>query len=310
MAKNVIIHKNVGKALTPQKKIDQHNLPFTCNSAMGCLFECEYCYLQNFPFNLHADFGNEVKIKTWIPGELDKELEKQKGLPPHLKRVQVNTASEGYLPWAIKEVKKQLNRDIMKEVLEVFQKHWNNGNRWMVHLLTKSHLVKNHLELIAEMKEQVQLELTITTLDETKARLLEKLAPSVKKRLDVIDTFSKKDVFVRVMCMPLIGDEKEARKIKKSCLNNGAKAFKHKGVNYWDEQALLNGNVVSKGGKKDLVYKNILLKSGEDYLVDGNTQSGAYKMPDKKWQTYAMKDMTFVDFGYTDMNSFYWGYVK
>lgn len=274
------------------------------------MFECEYCYLQNFPFKLHANFGEETKIKIWIPEQLDIELEKRKGLPSHLKRIQVNPASEGYLPWAINKVKSQLNRDIMKETLEIFQKHWDTGNRWMVHLVTKSHLVKNHLDLIAGMKDQVQLELTITTLDEKKARLLEKLAPSVKKRLDVIDAFSKKDVFVRVMCMPLIGDEKEAEKIKKTCLNNGAKAFKHKGVNYWDEKALLNGDVVSKGGKKDFIFNDIILKSGEDYLNNGVTQSGDYVMPDKKWKNFKKSYMVVVNLGYSDINNFDWGYIK
>jgi len=33
-------------------------------------------------------------------------------------------------------------------------------------------------------------------------------------------------------------------------------------------------------------------------------------MLDEKWKNHFMKDMTFVDFGYADINSHHWGHVK
>jgi DNA repair photolyase len=93
--KRIILHEKPGKARTPQKKIDQHNLPFTLNANMGCLFGCIYCYTQLPPIGLHTNFGEEVKVKTWLPEKLDLELEKFRDLPQHLKRVQVNPATEG-----------------------------------------------------------------------------------------------------------------------------------------------------------------------------------------------------------------------
>jgi len=309
MNKKVIIHETKGIALTRQTKINQHNLPFTLNTNIGCLFECQYCYLQGFPFSKHSDFGKEVKIKVWIADQLDKELDKHRDLPSHLKRVQVNNASEGYLPQAINFMKKEYDRDIMKEVLTVFHKHWNKGNRWMVHLLTKSHLVKNHLDLIADMKDQVQLELTITTLDENKARLLETLAPSVKKRLDVINSFAKKDVFVRVMAMPLIGDCAEAERIKQTCFDIGARGFKHKSVNYFDENDLLKGMITSKGSRKDEVFSDIIVKSGEPFLENGIPKTGIFSIPDKKWKVFTDSNRIYEDNGYSDINSYDWGYA-
>ena len=309
MNKKVIIHEKEGTyALNPQKKIDQHNMPFTLNTSIGCLFECQYCYLQKGFYTSQSDFGKEVKIKVWIAGKLDKELDKYSNLPSHLKRVQVNTASEGYLPQAINFMKKEYDRDIMKEVLTVFRKHWDAGNRWMVHLITKSHLVKSHLDLIADMKDQVQLELTITTIDENKARMLEKMAPSVKKRLDVIESFAKKDVFVRAMCMPLIGDRAEANRIKQTCLNIGARGFKHKGVNYFDENDLLKGMITSKGGREDEVFSDIIVKSGEPFLENGTQKTGIFSMPDKKWKVYMDSNRIYEDYGYAEINSYDWGY--
>ena len=310
MNKKVIIQEKEGSyALKRQEKIDQHNLPFTLNTSMGCLFECQYCYLQKFPFSKHAIFGEEVKIKIWIAEKLDKELEKYRNRPSHLKRVQVNVSSEGYLPQAINYMKKEYDRDIMKEVLTVFRKHWDAGNRWMVHLLTKSHLVGGHLDLIADMKDQVQLELTITTLDENKARLLETLAPSVKKRLDVIESFAKKEVFVRVMCMPLIGDRAEAERIKQTCFDIGARGFKQKGVNYFDENDLLKGMITSKGGREDEVFSDIIVKSGEPLLENGIQKTGIFSMPEKKWKVFTDISRIYEDYGYADINSYDWGYA-
>ena len=80
----------------------------------------------------------------------------------------------------------------------------------MVHLVTKSHMVLKHLDIISAMKDQVQLEMTITTLDEAHRRKIEGCAPSVAKRLKVIKEFALAGVFVRAMCMPLIGIRQDA----------------------------------------------------------------------------------------------------
>jgi DNA repair photolyase len=320
--RTVIFHDNPSIALTKQTKIDSHNFPFTLNTGIGCHFGCRYCYLQGYPFNRHAEFPVETKVKLWIADRLDKELQKYKHLPQHLKRVQVNVAAEGYLPLAMAKVKKVLNRDIMSEVLQVFRKHWESGNHWMVHLITKSHMVLKHLDIISAMRDQVQLELTITTLDEDRRRKMEGLAPSVSKRLKVINKFSSAGVFVRAMCMPLIGNRQDAETIRAACFDNGARAFKHKGVNYWDEQALLYGETTKTSGRHDDVFEDLLVNSCEPYRVDGEIQKKTVKMPaivtsgkTKRWKGYQDADledreMTMEVSGYSDINDIDWGYVK
>jgi len=307
----ITIQTTSGIALTKQKSVDISNFPFTLNTNIGCLFGCNYCYLQGFPFNLHTDFGNEVKIKVWLPEQLDKELVKWKSLPQHLKRVQVNAATEGYLPQAIHAMKSEHDRDLMREVLEVFGKHWNAGNKWMVHLVTKSHMVLNHLDLITAMRDQVQIELTITTLDEKKARILEGSAPSVKKRLEVVQMFAKNDVFIRVMAMPFIGTETEAAEVRQVLLDLGAKGFKHKAMNYWDEEKLLQGKVIRKQGKRDIIYRDLHLNSGETVLDEsGNETVSTVSMPDSKWNEFTEKPMRVVTWGYSEMNDVDWKYIK
>ena len=319
--KKVIFQEKGTKALNPQNKIDSHNLPFTLNSSIGCHFGCQYCYIQGYPFNRYAVFGEEVKVKLWLPERLDRELSKYDHLPQHLKRVQINVSTEGYLPAAMIRTKKQHERDIMEEVLEVFRRHWEEGNRWMVHLLTKSHMVRKHIDIIANMRDQVQLELTITTLDEERKKLLEGLAPSVRKRLNMIREFSEAGVFVRIMCMPLMGTMEEGAEVRRVCFEHGARAFKHKGVNYWDEEALLIGQAVKTGGRKDEVDEDLIVKSGEHVLQNGQPKTVTLPMPviikvgtNKRWRSYNVGDfedkvMTVVNSGYSEINGIDWGYI-
>jgi DNA repair photolyase len=307
--KRIIFHEKPSYALNPQKKIDQHNFPFTLNPTIGCLFGCLYCYTQGFPFNQHTEFGKEVKVKLWLPARLDIELKKYQNLPQHLKRVQMNESTEGYLPAVMAEVKKKLGRDLLREVLEVFRKHWNNKNYWMIHLLTKSHMIVKHLDILAKMKNQVQVELTITTLNEKRRKILEGSAPSVKRRLDVIKKLSKAGVFVRVMCMPFIGTKKEAEELRRVCFDHGAKGFKHKSMNYWDENALLQGKLLKIKGRKDFVYDNLLVKSGEPVLKNGQSEMMDVIMSTKKKDNQARKSMPFENSGYAEMNNINWGYL-
>jgi hypothetical protein len=263
-------------------------------------------------------------VKLWIPGKLDKELRKYRDLPQHLKRVQVNVCTEGYLPAAMIRTRKQYNRDIMREVLEVFRRHWEDGNRWMIHLLTKSHMVRKHLNVIQTMRDQVQLEITITTLDENRKKQIEGLAPSVRKRLSLVRDFSEAGVFVRVMCMPLIGTREDATEIRRVGFEHGARAFKHKGVNYWDENALLGGEAIKVRGRKDEAYEDLIVRSGEPVLNNGQPRTvilpmpiivkRGKKKPTNKWRGYGPEDfkereITMENCGYSEVNDIDWGYV-
>lgn len=260
--KRILFHDSPGNALNRQKKIDQSNFPFTLNITMGCLFGCSYCYTQGFPFNMHTEFGKEVKVKTWLPDQLNKELEKYRDLPQHLKRVQVNESSEGYLPDVMIKTRRKLDRDIMFETLNVFRRHWEDGNYWMVHLLTKSHMIIRHIDILEGMRDQVQVEMTITTLDEDKRKILEGFAPSTQKRLRIIGRLSDAGIFVRLMAMPFIGSRDEAAELRRVSFDHGAEAFKHKKMNYWDENALLKGQLVRVKGRKDEAYADLQVKRG------------------------------------------------
>jgi DNA repair photolyase len=45
----IIMHERRGNALTKQKMNDDYEFPFTLNPNIGCLFACNYCFLQQYP---------------------------------------------------------------------------------------------------------------------------------------------------------------------------------------------------------------------------------------------------------------------
>ena len=181
----------------------------------------------------------------------------------------------------------------------------------MLHLVTKSHLILNHIELIEEMRDQLQVELTITTLDETIARKVEGVAPSVSKRLEVLKRLAERDIFVRIMCMPFLGNKEEAVAIKDTLLDMGAKAFKQKSLNYFDREQLLEGKIVRTKGRLDEKFQDLTYKSGEVVLDDsGAPESQILLLPNEKWDSFTQQSIQRIDSGYKEMNSYDWGYVN
>jgi DNA repair photolyase len=85
------------------------------------------------------------------------------------------------------------------DALRVFQRH---GQDWMLHMVTKSPKILAWADLLAEMKHQVQVEVSFVTLNEEASRIFETGTPSVKQRLRIIEELAKKGVFVRMMMMP------------------------------------------------------------------------------------------------------------
>ena len=328
----VTFRPGASSALSVQTSgIYPYGFPFTVNPTMGCFFCCKFCYS---PISLckiiqgkRAGFFEEVTVRLGVPEQLDKELTKYSKLPQHLKRVQINEHSDYYLPQLFTDIRKQPKLDILLEILKIFQKHWNNGNKWMLHILTKSHLILKHLKKLKEMKEMVQVEISFSTGDENKLRSLEIYTPSISKRLDTIEKLSSEGIFVRVMAMPFYGNTNDLNNLKQMAFARGAVALKNKGLNYFNwqnvvqlsEADLINGNRVRTGGMHNTPINVALnIKSGEPYLISGNTQPVQVLMPNhKSWNALRKLDerlssvqLDMIDCGYSQLNKVDWGYIK
>lgn len=318
-------------ALNAQKPNDIYptGFPFTLNPTEGCSFACKFCYSPASPvgiFNRNNHFFNEAVIKLDIADSLDNDLHRLSSLPQHLKRVQINEHSDYYLMEVLKRLN-ELNRDVMLEILEVFQNHWNDGNKWMLHILTKSYLIESHIDKLKEMKEMIQVEMSFSTPYENQRRDFELYTPPIPRRIKTIEKLSNEDIFVRVMAMPFYGGVSELDELKRITFDAGAKAMKNKALNYfnWNEiknitfDDLIQNKLPKSSNRNDtIISQNHMIKSGEEYLVNDQTETIDIVMPsDKAWDAMSKfterssaQTLAKVEMGYDDLNDVDWGYIK
>jgi DNA repair photolyase len=185
-----------GETYRAQTKINAFNFPFTGNSGGGCFFQCVYCFLRQPFFQMHRTLphGREMDVTTNFAEATEAFLRKNARLPQYMKRVQWGVATEMWHPRTV---------DLAKpyDGLRAFQKH---GGDWMLHIVTKSPKILDWAGLLAEMKHQVQVEVSFVTLNEEASRTFETGTPSVRQRLRIVEELAARGVFVRVMMMPCL----------------------------------------------------------------------------------------------------------
>ncbi len=333
---NISFTEHSSNVLNTQKQFDQFGFPFTLNPTVGCSFVCKFCYSPIFVAKVKTgkrkQFFENIRVKLDVPELLDSQLEKLKNLPQYLKRVQINETSDYYLPRVVKGLQ-NMNRDIMLEILHVFQKHAENGNVWMLHVLTKSNLILNHLPIYKEMRNMVQIEVSFTTHDENIRKQLEFFTIPTTERLKVVGTLAKNDVFVRIMAMPFYGGAEDLQILKDLTFSAGATAFKNKGLNYfdWDElkslsySDLINDRITRVNGRPDVKDLNLMIKSGEDFLVndqpqeielvmpnprDGRERLRDWAVPSKFEERLTRRTVKLIDCGYSQISTIDWGYIR
>jgi DNA repair photolyase len=295
------------------------------NPTIGCFYGCHYCFSPKILNRSQQEFFTTVKIKGNFPDKIDKKLGQLSYLPQHFKRVQINESNDIYHPRVFHGMKKLYKRDIMLEIYDVFQRHWTWDNKWMIHVLTKSHLILEHLNVLKDMKEMVQVEISICSPDDNVIRKFERETPSLDRRLKTIETLSNAGIFVRVMAMPFIGSRVEAEQLRTMCFNAGAQGFKHKGLNYfskdeldklsWDD--ILAGKLTSTSGRADEIWDEFIVKSGEFVPENGDFRRvDVLWSNEKNWTkintlgaNFTTTRLRVVDCGYQSQTKVEFGYI-
>lgn len=315
--RRVLFSSSGSRGLSRQRRFTGSGFPFTVDCCSGCLLGCKYCQV---PETTHVDqgrFQSEVRVKTWLPEVLDRELAEYRDLPQHLKRVQINGSCEYYLPKVLKEMKQELNRDLMIEILGVFEKHWLAGNRWMIHILTRSNLIRWHIEALQRLKHMVQVEISFSCLGERMRRKIEKPALTTERRLRTVKRLSEAGIFVRVMAVPFLESKVKCEELRTMALDHGAKAFMHNGLKFFAHDAILKGKIIRKNTKKIPFWRDLIVKSGEPVMEDGQARKVLLLMPGKsggggkkKWmERLVEREEPVIDCGYSECNEVDWGYI-
>ena len=154
---------------------------YTLNVYTGCDHACVYCYITSY-----IPKAFKIRIKENLLPNLERELQKfNKNFI-----IALSYSSDPY-PTIDKDLR------ITKKVLELFKRY---NARCLI--LTKSNLFEQDLDLLKDLKCAIGI--TVTTIDEEKARLLEPNAPSPQERIKALKKAKKEGIPVYARIDPII----------------------------------------------------------------------------------------------------------
>jgi DNA repair photolyase len=193
---------------------------FTINPYRGCEFGCRYCYARYaHEFMELRDpelFERKIYAKRFHAPWFRNEVRRLKAG----ETIWIGTATDPYQP-------AERRFQITRRMLEVFA----SERGFSLGITTKSDLVARDAELLARIarNNSVSVHLTITTLNEALARLLEPRAPRPELRVAAVRKLTEAGVRVGVLAhpmMPLINDsEKSIDAVCAAAAANGASSF-------------------------------------------------------------------------------------
>ncbi len=208
-------------------------MPFqwTINPYRGCEFGCKYCYAR-YTFEYMempvTDFEDRIFAKAAAAHLLAQELRRI----DRREQIAVGTATDPYQP-------AERRYGLTRSILEVFARE----KGWRLGMVTKSDLVTRDIDLLREVARRnvLSIHVTITTLDEKLARLLEPRAPRPALRLEAVRKLSEAGLAVGVTAKPILpalnDGERALDRLGKAAKDAGARLF-HGGAVFLTPSAL------------------------------------------------------------------------
>lgn len=197
------------------------SMPFqwTINPYRGCEFGCKYCYARythEFMEMAPADFEDKIYAKSAAALLLRQELRKVTAK----EHIALGTATDPYQP-----AERRFERT--RAILEVFA---DESGRYLG-ITTKSDLIVRDLDLLREVARRnvLGVHMTITTLDEKLARLLEPRAPRPDLRLRAVEELNQAGIRTAVFPNPIMpgltDSERSLDRLAKAARDHGAQSF-------------------------------------------------------------------------------------
>lgn len=145
----------------------------------GCSHACIYCYITSYIPNAF-----KVRLKKDLFRRLKKELHKVDTF------ISMSNSSDPYVP-------EERDFKVTRKCLRIFKE-----NKIKVLIITKSDIVARDVDLLKDMMAAVSI--TITTLDNKKAAVIEPNAPSPLKRLKALEKLHRHGIPCSVRLDPII----------------------------------------------------------------------------------------------------------
>jgi DNA repair photolyase len=168
---------------------------WTVNPYRGCEYGCRYCYARythEFMELTAADFETRIFAKQWDAHQFRREI--RKVTPGQV--VAFGTATDCYQPAERRYLRM---RHMLAALLDGVE-------GVTLAITTKSDLVARDADLLGPLarRNDVRVNLTITTVDETLARKLEPYAPRPELRLDAMRQLAAAGIAVGVGASPVL----------------------------------------------------------------------------------------------------------
>ena len=162
---------------------------WTVNCYAGCQHGCRYCYARFATRFTHPrePWGSFVDVKANAPELLEKEVKRRR-----TGTVFVSSVCDAWQPL-------EAQYGLTRRCLEILLQHG-----FPLHTLTKSALAARDLDLLAAYPDLVQFGVTLTTLDEELARLMEPVAASPHRRLALLSEAKGKGIRTYAFLGPLM----------------------------------------------------------------------------------------------------------
>jgi DNA repair photolyase len=175
-------------------------MPFTwtINPYRGCEFGCRYCYARYthefMGLNRWEDFEEKIYVKRDAARILAREL-----TPERLsgQSIAIGTATDPYQP-------AERRYGVTRSLLAVMAA----AHDLRLSITTKSDLVTRDIDLLRRVaaRSNVQVNITVTTLDRRLARILEFRAPTPELRLKALRALRKAGIAAGVTLSPILPD--------------------------------------------------------------------------------------------------------
>ena len=160
-------------------------IKYSLNPYKGCQHNCAYCYVPNVLRIKRSKWGSFVDVKKNIPTILSKELRTKK---PGV--VAISTVTDPYQPI---EKKYNLTRYCLEQLLVY---------NLPICIQTKSKLVTRDLDIISKFSD-VEVMLSIATLNDYERKMLEPYSSSIHERLNALRRCSEMGIKTSVFFGPV-----------------------------------------------------------------------------------------------------------
>lgn len=248
-------------------KMESPDIPdgYGLNPYQGCEHGCVYCYARNsheyWGYSGGLDFEQKILYKKSAPELLQQKLNSKNY---KVDTILLSSNTDCYQPI---ERKMKITRSIL-EILLAY-KH-------PVAIITKNTMIERDIDLLTALNKQnlIQINFSLTTIDEATKRKLEPRTASVRNALRTIRSLSNNGIAVNVMMAPIIPGltHHEILPLAKKVADHGANSIAYSTVRL---NGML-GPLMEDWLEKNLPNKKISITNKIKSLHDGSLNDSRF----------------------------------